>query len=135
MDIDKGYEKIIENLQKLAKVELKVGIIDPAIAGYAMKNEFGDGVPERSFMRSTVRDKDGWWQAIEKACDLVLQGEDVRQAVGLVGEIAVNDIKLKISDNVPPPNAPSTIKKKGSSRTLIDSGAMRQSVTYEVNNV
>lgn len=33
-------------------------------------------------------------------------------------------------DNGWPPNAPSTIKKKGSAQPLVDTGALRQSITY-----
>lgn len=39
-----------------------------------------------------------------------------------------NEIVKKINSNVPPPNAPSTIKQKGSSKTLIDTGNMVNSV-------
>lgn len=41
--------------------------------------------------------------------------------------IAAN-IRKKIASNVPPPNAPSTVALKGSSKTLIASGEMRNSV-------
>ncbi|OPY54712.1 MAG: hypothetical protein A4E48_00291 [Methanosaeta sp. PtaU1.Bin060] len=41
-----------------------------------------------------------------------------------------NAIKQKIQSNVPPPNAPSTIARKGHSNTLIDTGEMLESVTH-----
>ena len=41
-----------------------------------------------------------------------------------------NAIVKKILSNVPPPNAPSTIRQKGSSKTLIDTGEMMGHVTH-----
>lgn len=38
----------------------------------------------------------------------------------------------EINSGVPPPNAPSTIKAKKSSKTLIDSGKMRQHVDHKI---
>lgn len=132
---DKGFKKIIDNLEKLSRTELVVGIFEGSlnrngeeIAPYAIRNEFGYGVPQRSFMRSTYDDKNGWKKGVEEVYDKVIEGNNVESAVGILGEIVTNDIKQKISDNIPPPNSPETINKKGSSRTLIDTGAMRQAV-------
>ena len=47
----------------------------------------------------------------------------------------IGDVKLTISNNMPPPNSEKTIKKKGSSKTLIDTGAMRNAVSYRVKSV
>jgi hypothetical protein len=132
---DKGFNKIIENLERLARIELTVGIFEGSvnrdgieIAPYAYRNEFGLGVPQRSFMRSTYEEKNGWKNGIEQVYDEVIQGRSVESAVGMLGEIVTNDIKTKISNNIPPPNAIETVRRKGSSKTLIDTGAMRQSV-------
>jgi hypothetical protein len=132
---DKGFNKIIENLERLARTELTVGIFEGSvnrdgieIAPYAYRNEFGLGVPQRSFMRSTYEEKNGWKNVIEQVYDEVIQGRSVESAVGMLGEIVTNDIKTKISNNIPPPNAIETVRRKGSSKTLIDTGAMRQSV-------
>ena len=35
---------------------------------------------------------------------------------------------------IPPPNAPSTVARKGSSATLIDTGALRQAISYVVRD-
>ncbi len=145
IEIDKGFNKIIDNFTKLSKTELKVGIFEDAtndgksIAEYAHTNEFGgltlNGaiIPSRSFMRSTYEEKNGWKEEIEAVYNEVLQGNSVENAVGRLGEKVTNDIKEKISNNVPPPNAPSTIAKKRSSKTLIDTGKMRQAVRPVIN--
>ena len=41
-----------------------------------------------------------------------------------------NAIVKKILSNVPPPNAPSTIRQKGSSKTLVDTSEMMRHVTH-----
>lgn len=38
----------------------------------------------------------------------------------------------RIDSNVPPPNAPSTVKKKGHGHTLIDTGEYRNSIEIKV---
>jgi hypothetical protein len=46
--------------------------------------------------------------------------------------MAVGDIQHEITVLRHPPNAPATIRAKGSSKPLIDTGEMRQSVTYQI---
>jgi phage gpG-like protein len=43
-----------------------------------------------------------------------------------------NAVVKKILSNIPPPNAESTIKQKGSSKTLVDSGEMVGHVTHRI---
>lgn len=49
-----------------------------------------------------------------------------------VGKVGENLITAKIDSGVPPPNAPSTVKAKGSSHTLTDDWEMYGDITYEV---
>ena len=58
--------------------------------------------------------------------------EEVKQVVKKAGVNLRNEIVKKIHSNIPPPNAPSTIKAKGSSKTLIDTGEMWRSVDSQV---
>ena len=51
-----------------------------------------------------------------------------------IGMKIENAIRLKILSNVPPPLKEATIKRKGSSHTLIDSGQMLASITHSVND-
>lgn len=55
-------------------------------------------------------------------------------ALHKVGVVAVGMVQKYMTDLRDPPNAPSTIAKKGSSNPLIDSGAMRQSVHYKLTS-
>lgn len=55
--------------------------------------------------------------------------DTVLEQVGVVSVGAVQEFMTDLKD---PPNAPSTIEKKGSDNPLIDSGALRASITYSV---
>ena len=108
------------------------------IAEYAAYNEFGtEKIPERSFMRSAFDENQ---QAISQ--DMANRYAQVQagtitvyQALGLIGLRHQDQIKNKIDTNIPPPNAPATIAKKGSSHTLIDTGAMKNSIHYIIRAV
>ena len=56
---------------------------------------------------------------------------DIAEDIGMVLE---NEIRLKILSNVPPPLKESTVKRKGSSTTLIDSGQMLASISHQVDD-
>ncbi len=104
----------------------------------AASNEFGtsDGrVPERSFIRSTVDEELPNLKLIrDRVVARVVEGTlRPRQAIGLLGAYLQGKIRAKIDSNVPPPNAPSTIAAKGSSHTLIDTGNLKQAITFEVH--
>lgn len=57
-----------------------------------------------------------------------------KQIIEQVGASAVGHTQQYMTDLKDPPNAPSTIRQKGSDNPLIDTGALRQSVTYTVTN-
>lgn len=67
---------------------------------------------------------------------LVVDGKTtVYRALMRVGQEHADDIKAKIRSNISPANAASTIARKKSSKTLIDTGAMLQSVTATVKKI
>lgn len=148
-DRDRGYRRLIRRLLgPIAKGPgVTVGIHeqegaatpdgDVSIATYATINEFGLGVPERSFLRSTADENaEDYGKAIERAIlDDLEGGRSVVDGLDRVGMRAVRDVKRKIRDLKDPPNAPNTIAKKGSSNPLVDQGAMRQAVTHRVVDV
>ncbi|CAH9012464.1 tail completion or Neck1 protein [Vibrio phage F35 g1] len=58
--------------------------------------------------------------------------DDLDRALNMIGDIAVGKVKQYMTELQDPPNAPSTVKKKGSSNPLINNGHLRQSVTYSI---
>ena len=141
-DIDKGFSKIIKEIASWKNTKVKIGLFKEEgkndgeyIADYAYANEFGEGnVPSRPFIRNTFdENQSDWSDSLQENLGKVIEGKiDSNNIFSLLGERAVDDVKKTISNNLPPPNAESTIKKKGSSKTLIDSGAMRNAVSYRI---
>lgn len=140
---DLGYIKILRELDELQRKEVLVGLQDDGttsadgvtVAEYGTYNEFGTkNIPERSFMRSTFDNTMAKLSRTKaKLITLVTMGKlDSDDAARLLGEMHETDIKRTIGSGVPPPNAPSTVKRKGSSKTLIDNNLMRSSIRYEV---
>lgn len=103
----------------------------------ASVNEFGsdDGrIPERSFLRSTVDEKSNDYAALlAKLVGQVVDGKITpTQALDRLGLTVERDVKRKIVEIKEPPNAASTIRMKKSSNPLVDTGQLRQSITYEI---
>ena len=65
----------------------------------------------------------------------VKTGGNSEAALEAAAVTAVGAVQQYMTDLKEPPNAKSTIKQKGSSNPLIDTGALRASVTYKINNV
>ena len=100
-------------------------------------HEFGsaDGkIPERSFLRAGINEALPEIKKLhEKFMPEVLEGKasaDTMQR--MVGEAAQGSITELIELRIDPPNAPSTIIKKGSDTPLVDTGHLRQSIKYEL---
>lgn len=140
---------VLSALRKFGSYKLKVGIFsdeDSEETSYVMigrVHEFGvtiqrgEGriiIPERSFIRSTFEENSDKWVAfLKQQAQLVARlSLPPKVAWERLGALIVADIQEKITDISSPPNAPSTIKKKGSSSPLIDSGSLRQRITYRV---
>lgn len=89
-------------------------------------------IPARPWLSPGVNaGNDEYLKIIEQS---VTNGEPIKQALERVGVVAVGMVQKYMTELRTPPNAPSTIKAKGSSNPLIDSGALRQSVTYKVTS-
>lgn len=137
-----GIEGILKRIKTPGTVD--VGIIDAGrhddsertVAQIAFDNEFGTEInPERSFMRSTMQEKRQQIIKLQKSLLKKISNGSIKVevALGLVGEFTADLIRRKIVSLKSPPNAPSTIEAKGSSNPLVDSGQMKNAVTYEVN--
>lgn len=61
-------------------------------------------------------------------------GVSQENTMNQIGAVAAGATQQYITDLQTPPNAPSTIEKKGSSNPLIDTGSMRSSVTWKVTS-
>jgi len=66
------------------------------------------------------------------AASAAMNDEDTEKPLEDVGLYAQSKVKNYFLRNGWAPNAPSTIKKKGSDKPLIDSSAMRNSITFVI---
>lgn len=103
--------------------------------GGASGGGWGGPIPERPFMRNTMRNKkNSYRDQLRRAAKMIVEGKISLQVVmSRLGIQAQNDIRDEITSLTSPPNSPVTIALKGSSKPLIDTGEMRQSVTYKVD--
>lgn len=145
-----SWEKALREYIKDAEISAKVGILAGAtysgetvpagtsVAAVAVMHEFGgEGVPARSFMRSTVAKKNTEWVKLAVAY-LKANPAKLRQAFMLVGEVASKDMQETIERGITPALSQRTIEykiKRGKKRPntpLIDTGTLQESISYEV---
>lgn len=148
-DVDHGYGALLARVRDAAgkATGVLVGVQgaeaaaldgDSAltVAEVASFHEFGLGNnPERSWLR-------GWFDENEvpntdllrrAAAAALVEGKmSAEQALGILGAKFVGDIQARIASSIPPPNAPETIARKGSSTTLVDTGQLRSSITSKI---
>lgn len=91
-------------------------------------------IPERAFLRNGFdENKDKVIKETEPALSAVLDGSlDSDAFLIMVGQILASDIKNYAQQLDSPPLHPFTVKQKGSSNPLADTGDMIESITYEV---
>lgn len=161
--IDKGWNRIQREIKRMDNGYAKVGVISGGgehgyrthssvpptrntdragsemdIAKLALLHQFGSParkIPARPFMSIAF---DGHvnelHRFIKSLKGKIFKGElDTGKALRLLGEKHVDHVKTTIGSSKLKGNKPSTKAKKGSSAPLIDTGRLRQSVTYEVH--
>lgn len=107
------------------------------VAMIAAVHEYGapeHGIPERPFLLVAIQKNRQKYVRLNRI-NLVkmLHGQmDEGQALGQLGEMAKGDVQLEIRNGDFTPLNPATIKRKGSSRPLIDTGQMVQSIAWEL---
>lgn len=145
-----NLQRALDDLAKLSKEpsQVKVGIPDGALRypeGVALLlvaavQEFGstDGrIPERSYLRATVVKEAEkfrkFWRS-DHARDLLMGEGNADLILNLLGQLAQAEVQKTIIKIKEPPNAPATIAAKGSSNPLVDTGLLRQSIRYVVDD-
>jgi phage gpG-like protein len=143
-------QRLAKALEALRGRYVRVGVPDSeqalgsplSMAQVATINEFGssDGrIPARPFLqRGLERSKKEAATMLTKAIDRLGSPAEVRakadRILGRVGAYVAGQVKQGIADGGFAPNAPYTIKRKGSSMPLINTGLLRQSITWLVGN-
>ena len=143
-DLTPEGKRYFKELQKLAKLEVRVGFQageateegGADVAEIAAYNELGSSnTPARPFMKQSFETHES---DLQKACDevnrTISNGGTAEQALNKLGVFCKGLVQEQIVSGDFAPNAESTIAKKGSSKPLIDTGTMRQSVNYVIKN-
>ena len=136
----KKLQRLLREAGKGGVSGVKVGFFSTAryedgtpVAAVAAWNEFGtETIPERPFFRNALAES-------ERSVGRILQaGLDTKKMVvdeqlaGRVGTHVQGRIQDSITSLKEPPNAPETVRRKGSSNPLLDTGTLRNSVAWEV---
>lgn len=150
------YRRIRKDIEEMDDTFVKVGFPQEARPGHPEKEgthpiakemsevaeiaafqEFGtQHIPARPFFRQAIdNNKDALGVFIKREYDEVLLGvRSVYDGISRIGEWMSAKVKRTITTGDFKPLSPITIARKKSSRPLIDSGQMRQSVTYVVGH-
>ena len=135
----KGFDKLEKNANEKSK-SVKIGF--PAVNSKTMSiddmgqtalykatvNNFGLGVPMRPFMSIAFASNVGKYKKI--ITKMLKSGDSTDKLIETLGVMGQADVQKAINDVKNPPNAQSTIDAKGSSNPLVDTGHMKQSVTW-----
>lgn len=140
--------QIEQDALSLGRLRLRVGVLGPGaseleegssltLAALAKIHEYGApsrGIPERSFLRATMANRAADIQAmwVGQLRLVLARKKTPRAALEYAGQQIVTWIKQTIRDGIAPPLEAETIRRKGSSKPLIDDGQLINSITYEV---
>lgn len=99
-------------------------------------HEYGSeeaGIPERRPIRKTFESR--YTEMTQVCAGLMKQflaGQTLERCLGILGAWGASAIKNTIREGLQPPNAPSTIKAKGSETPLVDTGRLINAITWFV---
>ena len=124
----------LKNLLTLpSKATILCGILETAqhddagmtVASLGAIHEFGLGVPERSFIRA-------WYDNSKSEIEAILAAVHDEQGLQIAALQLEASMKNWVNAGVPPPNAPATVARKGSSLPLVDTGILRAAIVATV---
>ena len=135
-DSDPGFKKLIKRLSGPDRVD--VGVFANQGSDLVIKaasNEFGTStIPERSHLRAGIdegkRQIEGF---VAGSFSRMFAGKSKKaDEIGRFGLFGTALVVKKIDKGPFKANKPATVKRKGSSKPLIDTGRLRQSYTHRV---
>lgn len=136
-------ERIFRELDKLAKMMVNIGFqqgdakedngVD--ICDIAAFNELGTvRSPSRPFLTYSVdNNEDKISKFMQSKINEIINGKTAEQVLKEIGNFQKGIVQETIVESeLYAPNSPKTIKRKGSSTPLVDTGRMRQSVNFVI---
>lgn len=143
-DLDLGWKRLKRMVRKEAYVEIGfLGVKGSArhkssrqsVAQIASYHEWGTvHIPKRSMLDDwVVQRRDKILEAGQKVAVQVVDGRStLSQGLGKLGAFAQGDVQARIARGIPPALDEATIRRKGSSKPLIDTGQMRASIGHRL---
>lgn len=141
-------ERFFRELQNLSAKQVRVGLkrgkkgkrhngtsSQTDLVDIALYNELGTStIPSRPFLAQTVQmhEEEIKEMAAAEASQVLLGEKDSQMVFEVIGEDVQKKVQNRINEGQFVPNAPSTIKHKGHDRPLIDTGTMRDSISYTI---
>ena len=104
-------------------------------AAVALYQEFGTsrGIPSRPFLQQTIYQNSSKWSVKAGLFALrLLEGGSSTEMLNQIGMQARMDVEQTIATGSFAPLSPETIRRKGSSKTLVESGTMLGATNYKV---
>lgn len=153
-DTDHGYDALLERVRRAAEgCDLTVGIHEAegaeekegadseeeqglSLVDVASFHEFGLGVPRRSFIADWADEsRASHEEQLRKIAQAVVSGkvESLEQGLSRLGSLWAAEVQKRIADGIEPELAESTIKRKGSSKPLINTGQLRSAIRPYLN--
>lgn len=148
-DRDRGANALLRAMRKRPKVRVGVmgskaseaksvrggGKSDTTVIDVATKHEFGIGVPRRSFIADWADESEAEARRrLRKAAERIESPEDLDKELNKFGLWAVGDIVQRITRRIDPPISQATEDRKGSDVPLVDTGQLKSSITYDVDD-
>lgn len=133
-----GLSELMSQLEQLNAGDVLVGVPESEnkavegepnfnMASLAAVLEFGNQhIPSRPFLRQTLAENQQKYTAL--FVEGINNGEDSAALLNKIALIAQGDVQENMVKGGWTPNAQSTIKRKKSSKPLIDTGKLRQSI-------
>lgn len=131
---DLGIEKMITSLREIDGKAVEAGYFGGKDQKKAMWNEYGTsrGIPARPFLRNAMYENEARFASlILPYLQNVMEGGSSEGLFDALGPFMVMSIKRSIASGNFVALAPSTVKKKGHSKPLLDTGAMYGSVSWK----
>lgn len=151
---DRAWKRIAKTMRDMgiADAHVRVGVLATqggleqhddesglTLIEIAAIHEFGApaaGIPERSFIRATALARARDIATVQRfvATKVVLQQMTPERALEILGAWLQTEIKKAITSGagIPPPLAEATVAAKGSSRPLVDTGRLINSIQWQV---
>lgn len=144
---DAAWKELQRRFAGIERASVRVGLVGPAASAeqdgvslldIGIFHELGTRfIPARSWLRRTFEVRYDELRAMQlKIAKALVLGkvQTIAQAMGLLGAWGAGAIRAFVTQgNVTPPLAAETIRRKGSSKPLVDTGAMINAVTWQVD--